>query len=483
MNRAQDLDRRLVQGIAWTGAMKWFGQIVSWASTIVVARLLDPADYGLVGMATLFLGLVTLVNEFGLGASIIAHRSMSPHQRAQINSFAALLGVAAYAVCAASAIPLAMFFGAPELRSAMVVMSIPVALGALRTVPTSLLERDLRFKLLAWIEAIQVCLQACVVIALALAGFGYWALILGSAAGAVLSTGLILASRPCAFARPRLASIKGELTLSNHILVSRVAWYVQSNADFLVAGRVLGQAALGVYTLGWTIASAPVDKITALVTRVTFPVFATIQDDAAALRRYLLTLTEGLAVLTFAAGIGLALVADDLVHVVLGSKWEAAIAPLRLLAVLAAYRATVPLFPQILNVIGDSRFAMYSSLAKTVLLPFAFYAGSGWGVSGIATAWLLIHPASTLPVYFRVFRRIGLRPLDYARSLWPAASSVLVMTIGVLAFRLVLPPQWLPATRLALEMIVGSATYLAAMVTLHRHCLRALVDLVRMVRG
>src|SRR4029077_18333826 len=239
-------------------------------------------------------------------------------------------GVAADVWCAAASIPLAVFFGVAELRSVVVVMSIPVAIGALRTVPTALLERELRFKLLSVIEAIQVSLQAVVVILLALAGHGYWALVLGSVAGTFVSTGPILIFRPSGFAWPRPASIRGALTLSRHVLISRVAWYVQTNSDFLVAGRVLGQVALGAYTLGWTIASAPVDKITALVARVAFPVFASVQDDLAALRRYLLTLTEGLAVLSFAAGIGLALVADDFVLVVLGPKWEAAIMPLRL---------------------------------------------------------------------------------------------------------------------------------------------------------
>ncbi|HYS16727.1 MAG TPA: lipopolysaccharide biosynthesis protein [Candidatus Binatia bacterium] len=480
---ARDLDRQLVRGIAWTGAMKWFGQIVSWASTIVVARLLEPEDYGVVAMAMLFLGLVTLVNEFGLGAAIVVHRDLSPDQRAQINGFAVLVGVAAYAVCAAAAMPLAMFFGVAELRSVVIVMSIPVAIGALRTVPTARLERDLRFKLLAGIEAMQISLQAFVVFALALAGLGYWALVLGSVAGAVVSTGLTLACRPSGFAWPQPESIRSALALSKHVLVTRVAWYVQSNADFLVAGRVLGQAALGAYTLGWTIAAAPVDKITALVARVTFPVFASVQDDVVALRRYLLMLTEGLAVLTFAAGVGLALVADDFVYVVLGPKWEAAIMPLRLLAILAAHRGTTPLLPQILNVIGESRFGMYSALARMLLLPAAFYAGSGWGVSGIATAWLLIHPVAALPTYSRVFGRIGLAATDYLRSLWPAASSALAMTAAVLVLRLILPPHWTPAPRLALEIFVGGAAYLLAMATLHRRCLHALADVVKLARG
>jgi len=480
---SRDLDRRLIHGIAWTGVMKWLGQIVSWVSTVVVARLLEPSDYGVVGMATLFLGLVMLVNEFGFGAAIIAHRGLSSDQRAQINSFAVLLGIATYGVCVAAAIPLAMFFGVPALRSVVVVMGIPILFGALRTVPTSLLERDLRFKLLAGIETIQVCFQAAVVVGLALAGFGYWSLILSGVAGALVSTALVVMSRPSGFSWPRPKSIRGALAFSNHVLVSRVAWYVQSNADFLVAGRVLGQAALGVYTLAWTIASAPVDKITALVTRVAFPIFATIQDDAVALRRYLLNLTEGLALPTFAAGTGLALVADDLVHLVLGSKWEAAITPLRLLALLAAYRATVPLLPQILNVTGDSRFGMYNALSKVVFLPAAFYVGSRWGTSGIAAAWLLIHPVTTIPVYVRVLRRIGLRPSEYLRSMVPSFNGALAMAATVVTLRLVLSSHWHPATRLSLEVIVGAAAYVGAILALHRRRLYRLVDLVKILRG
>ena len=462
--------------------MKSLSQVLSWASTIVVARLLEPADYGIVGMALLFVGLVTLVNEFGLGAAIVAQRDLTADQRAQINGLAALMGLAACCVCCVAAAPLAIFFGAPELRLAVIVMSVPVALAALRTVPASLLERDLSFKALALIEAIQVCFQASVVIGLALLGFGFWALILGSVAGSGLSTGITLGFRPSRFAWPRLASIRGALTFSNQVLISRVAWYAQANGDFLVAGRVLGQTALGAYTLAWTIASAPVDKITGLVTRVTFPVFAAIQDDSAALRRYLLTLTEGLNTIAFAAAAGLALVADDVVYGMLGSKWEATITPLRLLAVLSAYRATVPLLPQILTVTGDARFAMYSALAKAVLLPAAFYVASPWGISGIATSWLVMHPVTTLPVYFRVFRRIGLSTSAYLRTLWPATSGVLIMTAAVLALRLLLPADLGPITRLTLEVGVGVAAYSLAMATLHRRSLDVFIKVVRMAR-
>ena len=118
------------------------------------------------------------------------------------------------------------------------------------------------------------------------------------------------------------------MRFSGDVLGSRVAWYAYSNSDFLVAGRMLGQAPLGAYTLAWTIASTPVEKITNMITRVTPAFFSAVQDDKPHLRRYLLGITDGLSLLTFPASLGMALVADQFVLVVLGAKWAPAIIPL-----------------------------------------------------------------------------------------------------------------------------------------------------------
>src|SRR5207249_9080683 len=111
--------------------------------------------------------------------------------------------------------------------------------------------------------------------------------------------------------------------------IARLCWYASANADFLMAGRILGKAALGLYNVGWTLASVPVDKVATLVGQVTPAFFSAVQTDRAAIRRYLLGITEGIALITFPISLGLALVARDFVLVVLGSKWQASIAPLQ----------------------------------------------------------------------------------------------------------------------------------------------------------
>src|SRR5918999_2811723 len=115
------LDRQLVQGVSWSGAIKGLTQLLSWASTIVVARLLSPEDFGLVAMATVYIGLTALITEFGLGAAIVALRDLGDELLAQLHTVALLVGLAAFAVSLLVAIPLSRFFSAPELALVVVV--------------------------------------------------------------------------------------------------------------------------------------------------------------------------------------------------------------------------------------------------------------------------------------------------------------------------------------------------------------------------
>src|SRR2546426_4231942 len=118
------LDRSLVHGLAWTGAAKWGVQALSWAGTVVVARLLSPSDYGLVGMATVYLGFVLLVNEQGLTAAIIQRRDLDEERIAKLGGLAVLVGFALLGLSVALAAPVAIFFGEQATRWIIIVLSL-----------------------------------------------------------------------------------------------------------------------------------------------------------------------------------------------------------------------------------------------------------------------------------------------------------------------------------------------------------------------
>ena len=477
------LDRSLVSGIAWTSGAKWVGQLFAWTSALVVARLLTPEDYGLVGMASIYLGLITLVGEFGLGAAVITLRDLSEEQVTQLNGLSVLFGVASFALSCVAAIPLGRFFHAPQLPAVVVAMSTGFVITAFKTVPFSLLQREMRFRALALLETGCAVLLALVMIAFALLGLRYWTLVIGGLLSAALSTGAVLVLRRQRLAWPRRQSLAHAMSFGGHILGGRLSWYVYSNADSLVAGRILGGAALGLYQVAWNVATMPIDKITGLVGQVTPAVFSAVQTDHAALRRYLLRITEGLALITFPASLGLALVAPDFVLLTLGDRWHGAIVPLQLLALSAGFRAVTPLLPQVLNAVGQFRFAMRYGVLCAVVLPTGFYLlGKRWGTVGLALVWVVVFPILVLPAYRRVLQTIELSGREYVRALWPAVSASLLMGATVLAVKWTVGEYVSRPVSFSAQVGAGMVVYGLACVALHGGRIAAFSRILRAMR-
>jgi O-antigen/teichoic acid export membrane protein len=454
-----ELDGALVHGLAWTAGGKWATQVVAWASTLIVARLLSPDDYGLVGMATVYMGLANLITEFGVGTAVVTLRDLNENEIAQLNGLSVLLGVCGFVVSCIAAVPLGIFFRSPRLPWVVVAMSTTFVISSFQSVPTALLQRDMKFKLISLIDGVKAFLLAILVIVFAIAGFRYWTLVLGAILSALIGTGMVLSQRRHRISLPRPRTLHHVFRFSWHVLVSRISWYAYSNSDFVVSGRVLGQQALGSYTVAWNLANVPVEKIAGVLNGVTPALFSAVQKEKAALRRYFLTLTEGIALITLPLSIGLGLVAPEFVLVVLGTKWQPAIAPLRFLAFYVTVRSLMPLVAVLLNAIGESRFNMWSSVAMAIVLPCAFLFGSHWGNAGIAAAWMIGYPLVAMPLCVRAFRKIDLRWGELLRKLLPAFAGSLAMTLAVLVLRHAVPRYYSPAARLLLLVPAGAAAY------------------------
>lgn len=477
------LDGALVHGIAWTGGMKWAGQVLTWSSTLIVARILAPEDYGLVAMASIYMGIVSLVSEFGVGTSVIKMRDLSEGQIAQINGFSVLMGLGAFGLSCVAAVPLGRFFNAPQLPAVVVVMSGSFIMTGFRVVPAALLSREMRFRTLALIDGSRTAIMALAMVTFALLGLRYWALVVGALVSSALYTTMTLSRRRHRIARPHRRDIGTAMSFSTHVLVSRLAYYIHSSSDFLIAGRILGQAPLGAYSMAWTLASVPVEKVTTLVMKVTPSIFSAAQDDPPALRRYLLRLTEAVSLISFPVAFGVALVADEFVVTVLGDKWLAAILPLRLLAGYSAVRSVTPLFAPILTAIGMQRAVMWNNFLGLALLPAAFLVGARWGTVGIAAAWLVAHPVVVAVIGARTLRAIGLTVSEYLSALKPAIGATLPMAATVLALQWWLGDGLVPSVRLGIEATGGAAVYLLVLMLWHRERMLAFRRIVAVWRS
>ena len=481
MPPSSQLDRSLVHGIAWTSAIRWVTQLGSWVITLVVAHLLLPSDYGLVGMALVYFGLAQLLCDAGLTISIVQIRELKEAQLAAIGAIAASVGVVLCALSIVTAPLVAAFFREGRVSAILMVLSLTFPVRSLQIVPRGLLARDLRFRPLALIDGIESIVIMITTLVMALAGAGYWSLVGGPLVGTATSTIACYVVRPHRIGIPRdWESLRPALRLGMNLLISQIAWYAYSNADFTVVGRFLGTTALGTYTLAWTIASVPVDRISSLVGRVTPAFFAAVQTDPPALRRYLSLLTEGLAFVTLPLCVGLFLTGPDFVPAFLGDRWREMTVPLQILALYAALRSVAMLAPQVLVSTGRSARSMAFSVLALIVLPPVFYLGTPWGTAGVALGWVTVYPVLIVVSFMRyALRAVEMSWRTYLASLLPAASATLAMSLAVWAVRTLMPDAWGVRPRFAVEVAVGALAYCGAAWLAHRSRIAALVTMLR----
>jgi len=473
------LDRSFLHAIAWTGGVKFTTQLLAWGSTLIVARILTPVDFGIVSLGTVFFNLVSLVSEFGVGTAVVTLRDLSDGQLSQLNGLAVALGCLGFGTTLVAAYPMGHFFKSPQLPPVMIVLGIGFVITSFQAVPASLLQKELRFKLLALIDSVRGLLIPLATVSLALAGLRYWALVFGSLLSGTVGTAATLIVRRQAIRIPSYKKLAPAVNFSFRVLIARVCWYVYTDSDFLVAGRTLGQAPLGGYTMAWTLAYNPMDKITTLMSSVMPAFFSALQTEIAALKRYALNLTEGLALLTFPITIGMGLVAGDFVRLVLGPKWELAIVPLAMLAFSASLRSISPVLSHVLIVTGEVNFGMWTAIVTAVALPIAFYIGSRRGIVGIATVWLIACPLLLIVAYWRAAKKIELTTAEYFRSLQPALTGSGLMIATILALKVLWGPGWPLVLRFVVEVLLGAFVYIGSILVLHRGRLGALMRRIR----
>jgi PST family polysaccharide transporter len=465
--------------VAWTAAAKWTVQIFTWLTSIVVARLLSPDDYGLVGMAGVFLGVIRIFSEFGLGVTVVTLRDLSEETISQLNAVALIIGVAACGITVLAARPLAAFFESDRLVLVLAALSVGFVISSLRIVPAALLQRDLRFKRLATVEAISATVLSVAMISFAMWGFGYWTLVVGNLLSITFSSVAILLQRRVAFSLPRPRALTSSLQLSRHQLIGSLFWYSYTNADFLIAGKILGERTLGLYSMAWSLSKSIPERITGLIIGVTPAYFSAVQDNLPELRRYFLKITEAIAIITFPALVGLALTADLLETVLLGPRWAGIAAPLRLLALYAALSSVTPLFSRVLTARRHTRFLMWNGFYVTLILCTGFWVGSRWGILGIAAAWLILDPPIQFVVLLKTCRVIDLPIAQYVKALWPALSMTGLMSL-VLLLVLPLVESQSPPLRVVIAVVSGMLAYATAGFVLHRS---RLLGMFRIMRG
>jgi len=435
LNDAQQATVETVgRGTRHIAAAQGTTQLVRFATNIVLARLLTPDDFGIVAIALVVNMLLDQLKDLGTGSAIIQRETIDHRLLNSVFYLNVALGALLAALMYVSADQVASWLGDSHAQNAMRVFAAVTFVTSLSQIHHSLLRRDLRFGVIALITTVTAVVAALVSIVGALCGLTYWALVVGTAAAAVVDLIMVWSYdkwRPTLSAN--LAGLRSIWSYSSHLFVSNLTFLVLAQVDKIIISHFLGSSSLGTYTLAQRTVTGPASSVGSVVSEVTFPAYSRRQNEDAALRSGFLRSTRLVALVTFPALLGLAAVADPAVRVVFGSKWSELAPIVALLAPIAAVNSVTFNSSQLLLAKGRTDITYRWGLIVCGFFIVGELAGVHWGLTGVATAQLILTLILTPIGVQLAFRQIGLPFWTFIRALAPYGLSAVAMAVGAWA--------------------------------------------------
>jgi len=456
----QELKNKAVVGVLWMGSAKLLSQIISWVFSLLVIRILTPDDYGLMGMALVFVGFLHIFNEMGLGAAIVQRQELDRKDLSTVFWINLIVSCGLYFVAFSLAPIVAAFFDNKQLIILIRVLGLILILGSLRMVQSYMLIKEMAFDKKSKAEVASNLPSGLIGLIFAYLGFGVWSLVISVIVQNVILTVLVAyyyAWRPLWIFQ--LGRMKELLRFGFQVVGSRLLGYGYGRTDSLVIGKALGEGLLGFYTIALDLSGKGIDYLSEILSQVSFPVYAKLQDDRQSLRKYFLKLTGLVSLIIFPTCAGLILIADDFFAIILTDKWRPAVTVFQILCAIAMVRGLAFLIPQLLIATGKAALNLRYGLLCAMIMPPAFAAGSIFGLVGVACAWLLVYPFLFYYALTLVFKITNLSLPVYVRSVLPAISGTVIMVSVVILFQNVIPPGMV-LIRLVGSCSIGAITYL-----------------------
>jgi O-antigen/teichoic acid export membrane protein len=472
------------RGIPWTLLTYATTRVMTVLTTLALARLLAPADFGLFAMATLAMELLSVFSGLWLGAALILRTDLDRRGEGTVLTLLMAAGALLALILVVLAPAAAAFFGEPRLAGIAAVLSTVLLVSGVNWFYETLLQRELAFGRRFASQVVRTLAFSAVALGLALAGAGVWSLALAYLAGYLASAGALLVLTPY---RVRPAFDRGEarrvVRSGRGFLAQDLATFLGQNADFLAVGRLLGPSQLGYYAMAFRQAELPNYAIADPVGKVTFPAFAQMRQRGEDVGPSFLRTLRYMALATVPAGVVLSAAAVPFSVALFGADWKPMAAPLAILGVWAVMRPLQVTIGTLLNSLG--RAEVYGRVSMVSLVPLVggtFLAASLGGVT--AVAWVLLaHMTATFGVLAMAAERHGgIHVRDQGKALWPlaaAATASWAVTHAIVALLASAPP----ALALAAAVAGCLASYIGALTLLAPGLLRSALRDARLVLG
>jgi O-antigen/teichoic acid export membrane protein len=447
--------------VMWRSGSQIVAQTVSWASTLLVIRLLAPSDYGLFAMSQAVLAFMAFLSGYGFASALIQSETVDTIRVRQAFGMLLLLngGLALTQLLIA---PLAAdYYNQPLIADMLRWQALLYLATPFSVIPEVLLTRRLDFKVPAIVTVVTTALGAATAVTLALAGAGVWTLV---AAPIVIfwtrAVGLVLATRFFVVPSFDFRGAGPMFSFGMTLLLGHFLWVVQSQADVFIAGRVLDPHALGLYAEALFLTQIFAARFVPPFNEVAFPAYARMQKDKAKLAASFLTAVRLIMLLALPLYLGLAVTAAPAVETLFGAKWLE-MAPLVSIFCLAMPLMTLQiLFAPALNALGLPRVTLRINACGAILMPLTFLAAVRFGAVGLALGWLGAFSLLTAFTYAQARPHVGISLKGLGRAVAPGLSAAVPMAATVWLVKGLLPPLPAPAA-LGLLVAAGIVSYAA----------------------
>ena len=429
-------------------------------SLMILARVLDPTDFGLVGMVMAVTGVLDLFRDFGLSAVSIQRSEVTEEQTSTLFWINVLVGAILTMIAVALAPLVAFFYHDPRLLGVTTVMGIVFVINGFGVQHSALLQRQMRFTTLGVVEVLSATIATLIAIGMAKLGYGYWALVANVVSMSLATTfGLWLATQWVPGVPRKGIGVWSMLRFGGTMTLNGLILYATFNLDKVLLGRFFGAEAIGIYGRASQLIRIPVDNLNSAVGGVAFAALSRLQNDPERLKRYFMKGYSLVVTLTLPITVGCALFSDDLVFVLLGPKWTDVSELFRIMApTILVFAITNPI-AWLLNSLGLVERLLKIALAFAPFMIAGYAVGLLYGPKGVAIAYSAVMVLAIVPIIAGAVRGTLI-------SVWEilfALHRPLAATVAAAALAFVVQHFWAqtfsPLPRLLLEGTVFGITY------------------------
>jgi PST family polysaccharide transporter len=468
----------VASGVRWSFISLVFKQATRIGFAIVLARLLGPENFGIIGQATIYLAFTTVFLDVGIASSLIQHRKLDRTLigTATTVNFAVLSALVVLTLLSADL--WASLFDTPELGNVLRVLSITFVFNGFAVVPAALLTRRLEFRRLGIAEVVSSVIGGTAGVVAAVSGAEYWALVIQTLTRDAVYVSILLATtgRPVVtWSREAFSRIA---SFSRNVFGSQMLNFVGQNADnFLVAWQ-LGKVPLANYTLSYRVLMLPIQVLGQTANRLVFPVFSRLIDDKPRQARYFSSVLTGISISVLLPMTIVALAAPAAVPIVFGPDWGGAVRAMQILAMSAVLRTISSVSSAVLFANGRADWVFRLNLVSIPAHLVGFAVGLRWGIEGVAWSFIIVALPLTFLWLMLTRRLIPLGAAGQLRALAPAITGAVAAVVVWQGL------DWFDIEGfawLAVSGLVALVAGLGAVVLLWRGPTRELVAFARLV--